>query len=202
MLQAVVDLVAGSGANPERASLICEYIADRCAVLTVATAHSSSHSSLRRDPFLASRMGLRPEQIGAWISLLRGTRAVRRADGRIVGGCPGVVQVLRTGQIDEPTRRRFARLARTAAGGRSEATPTTSAHVRHNRQLHPTRRSSGMQSITADDAPVKPLRRPAGGSSAILAGGTVCGNRTHGLRITSPSLGPLTTRKPNSYREL
>lgn len=124
-LRAVVDMVVAAGADSQRASVVCEYVADRCATLTVATAHSSSHASLRNDAYLTGVLGLDQAQIAAWLALVRGTRRVRRADGRVVGGCPGLLEVIATGRLDDRARRRFARLARIAACG----SPTVSRHT-------------------------------------------------------------------------
>jgi hypothetical protein len=112
----IVDLVVAAGAAQELAVAVCEYIANRCATLTVATALSSPRSALRNDQHLTDQLRLNPEQIAAWIGLIRGSRAVKRPGGRVVGGCPGLFEALATGHVDERQRQRFVRLAGVAAG--------------------------------------------------------------------------------------
>lgn len=117
-MEALVGLVSSAGLERERATAIAEYVTDRCAGLSVASVHSSTHSSLRRDTFLRQNMALSSRQIGAWVALIRGTRAVRRrSDGRVVGGQPGLIEVMARGQLNQEHLRRFQRLARVAAVG-------------------------------------------------------------------------------------
>lgn len=121
-LDALVGLVSAAGLEPARAAAIAEYVTDRCAGLSVASVHSSTHSSLRRDTFLRQNMALSSRQIGAWVALIRGTRAVRRrSDGRVVGGQPGLIEVIARGTLDEEQVRRFRRLAKVAAVGNARA---------------------------------------------------------------------------------
>jgi hypothetical protein len=117
LLDAVTDLVAARGVDRARASMIAVYLADRCAGLSLTTVHSSSRSSLRRDVYLVTHLGLTPPQIGAWLALIRGTRAVRQRDGRLVGGYPGMIEVLATGVMEDCQLQRFQRLAQIAAHG-------------------------------------------------------------------------------------
>lgn len=129
-LDPLVELVV-SHVMPEcRARTIAEYLADRCASLSLASLHSSSHSSLRYDRFLTGDLGLEARQLSAWIALLRGTRAVQRRDGRTVGGFPGLLESLLRGPLRPEQQRRFDRLARTAAGSTSSGTDCTD-RVRH-----------------------------------------------------------------------
>ena len=116
-LAAVIDLVARSGMERDRAENIAEYIADRCAGLSLTTVHSSGHSALRRDGYLVGQMGLRPRQIGAWLALVRGTRTARGRNGRVAGGFPGLPEACASGRIPPESRRRYERLAFVAAHG-------------------------------------------------------------------------------------
>jgi hypothetical protein len=116
-IEVVADLVHAHGAARTDAHTIADYLADRIASVTLATAYSSSHSALSRDSFLRHDMQLSPRQIRAWLALLRGTRPVRRGN-RTVGGKPGLVQAFRVDAITDTERRRFQRLAHTAATGR------------------------------------------------------------------------------------
>jgi hypothetical protein len=115
-LEYVSGLVSHHGLAPERADLLADYITDRCAGLSLASAHSSSFSNLYNDTFLVHDMRLTRRQISAWLALIRGTRAVRLKDGRVTGGYPGLVEVLAVGELDPARRRRFERLAARAAG--------------------------------------------------------------------------------------
>lgn len=122
-LDHVVDVVARHGMARERAELIAEYIADRCAGFSLTTVHSSGHSSLHRDGFLLRQMGLRPRQIGAWLALIRGTRPVRDRAGRLVGGRPGLLEAASTGHVTATDMRRFDRLAFVAVHGHRPPPP-------------------------------------------------------------------------------
>jgi len=115
-VQTVADLVASKGEKADRATTIAEYIADRCAGLSLASVHSSGHASLHRDTFLRQSLGLSNRQVSAWLGLLRGTRPVYRL-GRVVGGLPGLAECLVAGSVDEEAMRRFDRLATVAATG-------------------------------------------------------------------------------------
>jgi hypothetical protein len=112
----VASWVAARGADREQACLIADYIADRCAGLSIASVHSSEHSSLVRDDYLVRQLGLSRRQVTAWLALIRGTRAVHR-DGKTYGGCPGLVESIASGRIGPRERRRFERLAHMAATG-------------------------------------------------------------------------------------
>lgn len=114
-LERLVDLVAESGMERERATTIAYYLADRCAGVRLSTLHSSSRVSLRRDAFLVERLGLSPGEITAWLALVRGTRPVRRRSGEIVGGHPGFIEAAAQSETAE-TDPRFRRLAQRAAG--------------------------------------------------------------------------------------
>jgi hypothetical protein len=116
-LEELVDLVAMQGMPRERAETITCYVADRSVGLSLSTVHSSARSALRHDPFLLDSMALTQGQIRAWLALVRGTRAVRRANGKVVGGCPGFVEA-RLGEMTDLQLERFRRLARTAARAR------------------------------------------------------------------------------------
>jgi len=113
----VAEWVAARGEDRETARLIAHYLADRCAGLSVASAHSSGSSSLKRDPFLTRDLGLTRRQVSAWLALIRGTRPIHRA-GRTYGGRAGLVQSLATAGPTSAQRSRFERLARVAATGR------------------------------------------------------------------------------------
>jgi hypothetical protein len=113
-LDRLVEFVAAHGMDREKASLIAVYLADRCAGLSVATLHSSSTAAVRMDPFL-NQLGLSHCQIAAWLALVRGTRAVRRQRGDLVGGRPGFVEVAVSSEGAESIPR-FQRLASLAAG--------------------------------------------------------------------------------------
>lgn len=115
-LQAVVDLVAAHGMDREKAEQVAYYLADRSSGLRISTIHSSGHSALAHDEFLTCRMGLTVPQIRAWMALLRGTRPVRRANGHIVGGCPGYLEAILTGPVCARQMQRYQFLARRAAG--------------------------------------------------------------------------------------
>jgi hypothetical protein len=114
-LDRLIALVAEYGLDCDQAAMIASYLADRCAGLRVSTLHSSSTASLRTDPFLVDQLGLGRRQIAAWLALLRGTRAVRRSNGELVGGCRGFIEdAARSGPAE--SSRRFQRLAKLAAG--------------------------------------------------------------------------------------
>jgi hypothetical protein len=115
-LDDLVELVAAHGMARHRARIIAEYLADRCSSLSLASLHSSSHSSLRFDRYLVDELGLDRHQVSAWIALIRGTRAVHRRDGRTVGGFPGLLESLHRGPLRPEQRRRFERLAHVASG--------------------------------------------------------------------------------------
>lgn len=115
VLGRLVELVTAHGMDPDRAATIAAYLADRCAGLSIASAHSSAHSSLARDPYLRDRLELTATQISAWLALVVGTRAVRRR-GRRVGGHPGFIAAVATGPLSVEQRLRFAGLADRAAG--------------------------------------------------------------------------------------
>jgi hypothetical protein len=115
-LDIAIDLVIAQGGDPDRTRTIAIYIADRSSGLSLASAHSSSCSSLRRHRYLLEAMQLTPRQIGGWLALLRGTRTARRGDGRVTGGKPSLIQVLATGTLTDARRARFTQLARRAAG--------------------------------------------------------------------------------------
>lgn len=123
LLERLVELVAAQGMERELAEDIVYYLADRCATMSLATVHSSSATSMQGDAFLVERLGLERSQISAWIALLRGTRAVRRHDGEVAGGCPGFIEVAATDGSAE-TQLRFRRLAQRAAGGVALAAPS------------------------------------------------------------------------------
>jgi hypothetical protein len=114
-LEEVTRLVAAHGADPDAVRAALYYLLDRTAGLSVATVHSSPHSSPHGDPFLTGRLGLSRRQVGALLSLLRGSRPIRRG-GRTIGGLPGMVAVLAAGTMTDADLRRFTRLARIAAG--------------------------------------------------------------------------------------
>ena len=114
-LDRLVDLIVAHGMDRDRASLIATYLADRCAGLTIATLHSSSTASLHGDGFLVANLALDRRQITAWLTLLRGTRAVRRRNGEVVGGCPGFIEAAASSASAESLAR-YRRLARIAAG--------------------------------------------------------------------------------------
>jgi hypothetical protein len=116
-LDTVVDWVCAHGANHDQAHAIAHFVADRCAGLTIASAHSSGHSSLRQDPYLVHRLRLNRRQISAWLALIRGTRPIT-SKGRTVGGRPGLIEMLVAGELESTDRRRFERLAHVAATGR------------------------------------------------------------------------------------
>jgi hypothetical protein len=99
----------------ERASVIAYYLADRCADFQLSTLHSSSTAPLRRDAFLVDRLGMDRTQITARLTLLRGTRPVRRPNGAIVGGRPGFIEAA-AGSDSAESIPRFRRLAQRAAG--------------------------------------------------------------------------------------
>jgi len=126
-IDAVVALVVRHGAEEDDARGIATYIADRCAGLSLASVHSSGHSSLKRDAFLVRQCRLSPRQVSAWLALIRGTRAVRR-NGRTYGGCPGVVESILIGTLEPERWARYDRLARVAATGRLQ--PSVSAFGR------------------------------------------------------------------------
>jgi hypothetical protein len=114
-LARLIALVTAHGMDPGKATLIATYLADRCAGVSVATLHSSSTASLRTDPFLVEKLGLGRRQIAAWLALMRGTRAVRRRNGDLAGGCRGFIEdAARSGPAESSPR--FQRLARLAAG--------------------------------------------------------------------------------------
>lgn len=115
-LAALVDLVAEHGMDRDRAATIAVYVADRCAGISLASAHSSGHAALRNDEFLTGRLAMSRPQISAWLALVRGTRPVHRR-GRIVGGHPGFVEATVRGSLDARQRQRFEKLARCATGG-------------------------------------------------------------------------------------
>ena len=117
-IDTVVYLVSRYGMPHGRAALIADYVCERCARLSLTTVHSSGTSSLPRDPFLLQQMQLNRRQIAAWVALIRGTRPVRTRDGRTLGGCPGMLQVLAANRIEPDQMRRFERLAFIAATGR------------------------------------------------------------------------------------
>lgn len=114
-LDQVIALVTAHGGDPEATAAAVVYLAERTAGLSVATAHSSPHSSPRFDTYLRSHLRLTGRQIGALLCLIRGSRAVRRGSST-VGGHPSMVAVLATGTVTPADRRRFERLARIAAG--------------------------------------------------------------------------------------
>lgn len=115
-IDTVATWVAKAGADEAGAREIAEYVADRCAGLTIASAYASENSSLQNDAFLRQSVGLSPRQIRAWLALVRGTRAVVR-NGRTYGGCPGLVETTVRGRLSAAEHRRFERLARIAATG-------------------------------------------------------------------------------------
>lgn len=114
-LDRLIDLVASYGMDRDRAETIANYLADRCAELSVATLHSSSTALVRRDAFLRDKLGLDQRQLAAWVTLLVGTRRVRRREGGSVGGRPGFIQVAVESTSAESVER-FRRLSRRAAG--------------------------------------------------------------------------------------
>jgi len=116
-IESVVELVHSRGASRDDCRLIASYVADRCVGLSIASLHSSSHSALHRDPFLTRQMCLNPRQVRAWLSLIRGTRAVYR-NGRTYGGRRGFIEAVSMGPITDAEKHRFERLAYVAATGR------------------------------------------------------------------------------------
>jgi hypothetical protein len=142
-LEEVIRLVAAHGADPDAIRAALYYLLDRTAGLSVATVHSSPHSSPHTDPFLTSRLGLSRRQVRALLSLLRGSRPIRRG-GRTIGGLPGMVAVLAAGTMTDADLRRFTRLARIAAG--QPPARRSEQHVRlHHRcapSLHEKQQSS------------------------------------------------------------
>lgn len=114
-LDRLIDLVTGYGVDRDQVATVADYLADRCAGASLATLHSSATVSLRQDAFLVEHLGLSRQQISAWLALLRGTRAVRRRDGGIVGGRPGFIEIAVHSDSAESVER-FRRLAARAAG--------------------------------------------------------------------------------------
>ena len=127
-LDELVDLVGEHGMDPTRAATIAAYIADRCAGLSLATVHSSAHSSLHNDAFLLDRCALSRSQVAAWLALVRGTRPVRRGH-RLVGGQPGFVEAVARGSLDVQQLSRFRALARRAAGQPNSACREPAKHA-------------------------------------------------------------------------
>jgi hypothetical protein len=115
-IDTVSERVSACGVDLEDSRAIAYYIADRCAGLSIASAHSSSHSSLHHDPYLVQQLGLEPRQISAWLALIRGTRSVAR-NGRTSGGSPGMVETLVSGRMRSADQQRLNRLAFIAATG-------------------------------------------------------------------------------------
>jgi hypothetical protein len=129
-LDRLISMVAGYGMDRDRAAMIASYLADRCAGLSVSTLHSSSTGALRSDPYLVDQLGLGRRQIAAWLALMRGTRAVRRRNGDLVGGCRGFIEdAARSGPAEASPR--FQRLAQLAAGNAAQPCDRRGEKTRH-----------------------------------------------------------------------